>query len=152
VPEIVAALDGVGLKRADVRLWSAHYIGAHICSPRCWGPLGNTAWGSISADGTQFTDTADGRSLDESELNGDFFGTAAPKPKPVKHATGLLPLAVSFNADPPHGHNWSVARAPGGNFSPGSEDHWAAAEIEVNTKTGQARIVGEAFNSKPLGG
>jgi hypothetical protein len=150
---IIDELHAWGLQRSQVGCWTAHYIGAHICSPSCWGQLSSTAWGSFTADGTQFTDTADGRSLDESELGDGFFAKPAPAPKPpaVKHATGLMHLNVTFNADPPHGHNWQIVKEPGGNFKPGSEDHWSSAEIQVNRKTGDVRIRGMKDNSPPLG-
>lgn len=84
---------------------------------------------------------------------------SAPKPKPkpkppaVKHATGVMNLAVVFNASPPHaGHNWQITKAAGGNFKAGSEDHWASAEVQVNMKTGAVRILGMPWNSPPLGG
>ena len=64
------------IARPLVRLWSAHYAGLHICSPRTCGLV------SIDMDGTQWTDRAWGRDLDESLLLADFFG-AAPAPKPA---------------------------------------------------------------------
>lgn len=70
VRPVVAALPGA---RAAVRLWTAHYqsvLGPHICGPSTCGQLG------VDADGTQWTDSALGRVLDESLLRGDFFGSA----------------------------------------------------------------------------
>lgn len=64
------------IPRAQVRLWSAHYAGLHICSAHTCGLT------SIAMDGTQWTDKAWGRDLDESLLLPDFFG-APPTPRPV---------------------------------------------------------------------
>lgn len=76
MPAIIHALQAAGIDRSRVRLWSAHWgIGPHICSSVACGA-------SFTADGTQFTDKALGRSLDESLLVDDFF-PAAPKRKPV---------------------------------------------------------------------
>jgi hypothetical protein len=65
---LVTTLGGAGISRAEVRLWSAHYgQGKHICGP---GTCGLTRH---ACDGTQWTDAALGRSLDESILLSDFF-------------------------------------------------------------------------------
>jgi hypothetical protein len=70
---LVSALGGAGISRAEVRLWSAHYgQGKHICGPSACGLTGH------ACDGTQWTDAALGRSLDESVLLGDFFSLSAP--------------------------------------------------------------------------
>lgn len=76
---ILQVLERGQIHRGDVRIWSAHYgQGPHICSPHACGA-------PFTADGTQWTDTALGRNLDESLLADDFF-PAAPKrhrlPKP----------------------------------------------------------------------
>lgn len=66
--DVAPVLVASGIKRASVRLWSAHYtFKAHICGPDSCGAL------SIDADGTQWTDEALGRNLDESLLAADFF-------------------------------------------------------------------------------
>ncbi|HZR50130.1 MAG TPA: hypothetical protein VFB06_11480 [Streptosporangiaceae bacterium] len=76
---VVPLIEASGIARSAVRLWSAHYsYKAHICGPASCRLM------SIEADGTQWTDTALGRDLDESLLAADFFGTAPhPKPAPV---------------------------------------------------------------------
>ena len=67
--EVIPAIRAAGISRAAVRLWSAHYTGApHICGPGSCKEL------SIDADGSQWTDKALGRDLDESLLAADFFG------------------------------------------------------------------------------
>jgi hypothetical protein len=71
----VPLLTAAEIPRTAVRLWTAHYLaGQHICGPKTCGLL------SINADGTQWTDTALGRSLDQSDLLGDFFDTPSPTP------------------------------------------------------------------------
>ena len=72
---IVPLVRAGTIARPLVRLWSAHYAGEHICGPGTCGAV------SLDADGCQWTDMAFGRSLDQSLLLADFFGTAPP-PKP----------------------------------------------------------------------
>lgn len=67
VTTVLRALYGAGMSRGDIRLWSAHYIGPHICNPNC-------GYGNWTADGTQYTQTGYGRNLDISLLREDFFG------------------------------------------------------------------------------
>ncbi|HEV2370934.1 MAG TPA: peptidoglycan-binding domain-containing protein [Streptosporangiaceae bacterium] len=74
---VIPALRIAGIPRAAVRLWTAHYAGRHICGPASCGELG------IDADGTQHTDRAYGRDLDQSLLLADFFAVPAPQPAPV---------------------------------------------------------------------
>jgi len=58
---VLKTLKAAGIKRSQVRLWTAHYTGrAHRCSPRCRFGL----W--TRADATQYTDKAHGKSLDAS--------------------------------------------------------------------------------------
>lgn len=65
---LMAAMQAAGLNLSDFRLWSAHYTGtAHICGPHSCGLV------SRDMDGTQWTDRALGRNLDESLLADDFF-------------------------------------------------------------------------------
>jgi peptidoglycan hydrolase-like protein with peptidoglycan-binding domain len=73
--EIVPVVQALPGGRGAVRLWTAHYgLGAHICGPSSCGAL------SIDADGTQWTSSALGRTLDQSLLTDSFFGTPAPVP------------------------------------------------------------------------
>jgi hypothetical protein len=74
---IVPLVRAGAIPRAAVRLWSAHYTRtAHICGPKSCGAV------SIDMDGTQWTDRAMGRNLDQSLLLPGFFGTAAaPAPE-----------------------------------------------------------------------
>lgn len=78
---IVTGLQAAGIKRAEYKIWSAHYgQGSHICGP---GTCGLCLW---ACDGTQFTNTAFGHSLDESLLRDDFFD-ALPVPPPPAEPT-----------------------------------------------------------------
>src|SRR5215469_17925758 len=65
------ALHAVGVHRNQIRFWSAHYTTRHICSP--------SVCGFPQADGTQWTDRAHGRNLDQSELESSFFQTTAQR-------------------------------------------------------------------------
>jgi len=66
---VLRDLATAGIKRNEVRLWSAHYAGRHICGPGvCPYP---------QADGTQWRDNAPGANgsrVDESLLHDGFFG------------------------------------------------------------------------------
>ena len=64
---LVAHLKAHGIHRHQYVLWLAHYWGPrHICGPKtCGCPVG--------ADGTQWTDRSNDRSLDESWLHRSFW-------------------------------------------------------------------------------
>lgn len=81
VDSVVSALAAAGIGRSSYRLWSAHYgLGVHICGP-------STCKVTITAcDATQYTDTANGESLDESIALANFFTTVTP-PAPVTEPT-----------------------------------------------------------------
>jgi hypothetical protein len=67
---VLPVLSQAKIARSTVRLWTAHYgLGEHICGPSSCGAL------SIEADGTQWTSSALGRVLDQSELQASFFTT-----------------------------------------------------------------------------
>lgn len=58
---VLSVLTLSGIKRSQIRLWTAHYTKvAHRCDKSCGFGMPTVA------DATQFTDTALGRSLDES--------------------------------------------------------------------------------------
>lgn len=72
---LVNTLSAAGIARGQYLIWSAHYTySPHICSPG--------GCGYPQADGTQWTDHAFGRNLDESLLNEGFFGPPPPPPDP----------------------------------------------------------------------
>lgn len=66
---IISLMDAAGIPRSTLRLWSAHYTKhPHFCGPHTCGEI------PLDADGTQWTDVALGRSLDQSLMDDDFFG------------------------------------------------------------------------------
>lgn len=74
---IIPVVRASRFPRDQVRLWSAHYTySAHVCGP------GSCRLTSIGMDGTQWTDRAYGRNLDQSLLLPGFFG---PPPVPSPH-------------------------------------------------------------------
>jgi hypothetical protein len=102
--QVIDAMKAAGVARSTLRLWSAHYTGeAHICGPSSCGALPE------DADGTQWTDNANGLDLDESLLLDDFFGGTVP-PVTYSSVTGSLPVLTGGmnDADLPH---WYVRRA-----------------------------------------
>lgn len=80
---LLRTLAAAGIKREHVRLWTAHYTGReHLCGPRCGFGMPTTA------DATQWTDRALGRSLDRSLCAESFFAPVhvpdgGPKPTPA---------------------------------------------------------------------
>lgn len=70
VDSLAATMTANGFPRTSYRLWSAHYgAGEHICGPAACKLT------RYACDGTQWTDNALGRNLDQSVLASDFFGT-----------------------------------------------------------------------------
>ena len=68
VRAVLSALSAAGIRRSQIRLWTAHYTGkAHVCSPSCGFGM------TTRADATQFTDRALGRNLDESYCTRSFW-------------------------------------------------------------------------------
>jgi hypothetical protein len=73
VPALEEAMRSSGVARHEYRLWSAHYtFHPHICGQACGL--------QVAADGTQWTDRALNRNLDESLLNGAFFASTPKRP------------------------------------------------------------------------
>jgi hypothetical protein len=93
IRNVLGELAAVGVARGETRVWSAHYgIGEHICSP--------AVCGFPAADGTQWTDAAHGRNLDQSALLVGFFKPPAPKPKPAPaQIPEDLSMLVVFGTD-----------------------------------------------------
>ncbi len=102
---VLPAIAAVPVLRTAVRLWTAHYgAGEHICGPRSCGQL------SIDADGTQWTDAALGRTLDQSLLLDDFFGTPVPAPAPyAEFNMSKIAVLKQGDSDKP-GAFWPVRR------------------------------------------
>lgn len=85
---VIGTMSRAGIARGSYLLWSAHYGHYHICGPATCGFPG--------ANGTQFTDKALGRVLDESVLGPEFFAAAKPAPKPKPQPR---PLPVLHKGD-----------------------------------------------------
>jgi GH25 family lysozyme M1 (1,4-beta-N-acetylmuramidase) len=68
IDKLMLTMNANGFKRSEYRLWSAHYgRGEHVCGP-------NTCTQTQTpVDGTQWTDNALGRNLDQSTLLPNFF-------------------------------------------------------------------------------
>lgn len=67
-PAVLRALAATGIKRRDIRLWTAHYtFRPHLCSSECGYGLKGTA------DATQYHDHALGRNLDASLCAAKFL-------------------------------------------------------------------------------
>ncbi|HWW67307.1 MAG TPA: hypothetical protein VNY83_04935 [Solirubrobacterales bacterium] len=65
---LLGKLERAGIKREQVRVWTAHYTFApHLCGPHSCGALRSTI-----ADATQWTDQALGRNLDQSLVAAGF--------------------------------------------------------------------------------
>lgn len=89
VDALVEEMAAAGIARGVYRLWSAHYTNvAHLCGPATCGACKN------SADATQFTSHAEGKSLDESVCATGFFTLVTP-PAPVGE-----PVLVLGDKDP----------------------------------------------------
>lgn len=106
--QVITVMEAASIPLTSIRLWSAHYgSGAHICGPD------TCRLTSVSMDGTQWTDVALGRNLDESVLLDSFFG-AAPPPSTdwqVKMMNSLPTLKQGADdAKLPH---WYVRRIQG---------------------------------------
>lgn len=110
VDQMMLTMNANGFKRDQYRINSAHYTGTpHICGPDSCGVC------QEQCDGTQYTDHADGSSLDESLLSYEVVFTAPeapkpepkaepkpePKPEPVKDEPKPAPEPVSVPAPEP---------------------------------------------------
>lgn len=77
VAALLSALAVSGVTRSQIRLWTAHYdYKEHLCSPQSCPGFGLMT----TADATQWTNNALGRSLDQSLLAPNFFGPVPVKP------------------------------------------------------------------------
>lgn len=94
--QLYLTMTANGFARSTYRVWSAHYgSGQHVCGATTCGFSLNGG----SADGTQWTDVALGRSLDESVLADNFFQAAPPPPPPPPPAgKATQPTHVSGSA------------------------------------------------------
>lgn len=65
--KLMLTMNANGFKRAQYRLWTAHYDGNHICSPSSCKQV------KTAVDGTQWTSSSGGKDLDQSSLLPNFF-------------------------------------------------------------------------------
>jgi hypothetical protein len=101
---ILESVSVAGVSRDTVRLWSAHYtMESHICGPHSCKAM------TLPADGTQWTDRALGKNLDQSLLDDDFFGTVSPPALDLEAIMNALPqLSLGMkDKDLPH---WYIRR------------------------------------------
>lgn len=92
---VIVVLSARQIPRASVRLWSAHYTEEpHICGPASCGAT------SIDMDGTQWTEHALGRDLDQSLLLDDFFGSQPAPPLPEWEIDMGLPTVQAGSTGP----------------------------------------------------
>ncbi len=140
---VLPALEAAGITRSSVRLWSAHYsLGEHICGPGTCQAL------SISADGTQWTDRALGRNLDQSVLLPGFFSVPVPPPDPGWTAAMISDLPVVQQGDTGEAvrtaQGLCVARrhqiAVDGDFGPAT--HAAVTAIQSAARVAADGVVG----------
>lgn len=93
---LMTVMASASISRSQYRLWSAHYqSGEHICAPgRCGFP---------QADGTQWTDTVHGLSVDQSLLSATFFAADPPGPSvdPTILETDMFTLKLGAGAVTP---------------------------------------------------
>lgn len=88
VSALVTLLAAHGITRSQYLIWSAHYgRGNHICSP--------STCGYPQADGTQWTSSAMGKSLDESTVNEWFFKVP---PRPTVNITKAIVALDHYDA------------------------------------------------------
>lgn len=108
--DLLRVLRGAGIDLSRVRFWTAHYgAGEHICgSPGCGYHL------DVTPDGTQWTDAAMGRNLDQSVVADDFFGAAGTATITTTDAQedGMQKVKIHIPALGPHGNGWEIV--PGG--------------------------------------
>ena len=73
MPTVLSILDISGIKRSQVRVWTAHYtLKPHRCDKSCGFGFNTTA------DATQYTNKALGKTLDASLISDAFFDPGVP--------------------------------------------------------------------------
>lgn len=145
VNDLVAVLTNAGITRTEYKIWSAHYgAGTHICGPATCNLT------SYACDGTQFTQTAFGDSLDESVCDSGFLGTVqAPVTTDPTLAPGdtgdyVRTLQTRLNV-------WGYKLAVDGDFGP--EVETAVKDLQTKHKLTVDGVAGPAtwalLNSAP---
>lgn len=96
---VLGVLAAAGISRSQVRLWTAHYTKTpHRCTSVCGFGFTGTA------DATQYTDVAEGRSLDASLVASTFF------PSTVTVAVRRRALRAWILARHAHGATWAALK------------------------------------------
>ncbi len=137
---VIPVITGAPILRSAIRLWTAHYgEGEHICGPG----KGTCGQLSIGADGTQWTPNALGRTLDQSRLLDDFFGTSVPSPSQAYAEVDMakLPVLKQGDSDKP-GQFWSVRRLQALVALTGRLNSLPAAQILADGTFGPATAAG----------
>jgi hypothetical protein len=97
---VLRALSDAGIRRSQVRLWTAHYTGTpHRCTRACVGGFAATA------DATQYTDKALGKNLDASLVSDAFFDPG------VGAAVRRRALRAWVLAQRAHGTTWAKIKS-----------------------------------------
>jgi peptidoglycan hydrolase-like protein with peptidoglycan-binding domain len=76
IDAVNSAMSDAGISRSEYFIWSAHWIGLHICSP--------SSCGYPQADACQY---ASNNSFDSDVWGDGIFGAAPPPPPPNQHPT-----------------------------------------------------------------
>jgi peptidoglycan hydrolase-like protein with peptidoglycan-binding domain len=135
---VVPVIRAAPILRSAVRLWSAHYTEEpHICGPKSCGAT------SIDMDGTQWTSKALGRTLDQSRLLDDFFGTPVPSPSTAYAEVDMakLPVLKQGDSDKP-GQFWPVRRLQALVALTGKINGIPAAQVSADGVFGKATDAG----------
>lgn len=112
----------------DFALHSAHYTGVpHLCSPSCGFGFTRTA------HNTQWTDRAEGRSLDADLCTPFGVGISPSTPR----ASGIARAELALNLS---NRNASVHGAPGKDVQLSHDDIWLPVTVEINERTGAWRV------------
>jgi hypothetical protein len=103
---LLTALAAEGIKREEIRLWTAHYtFRPHLCDAKCGFGMPTVA------DATQYHDHALARNLDASLVQDTFFAlpkpAPSPKPKPAPSPVTPVPHGEPKN-QPPFHRLWPV--------------------------------------------
>lgn len=103
MPHVLSVLKASGIKRSQVRVWTAHYtFKAHRCNKNC-------GYGFTTlADATQYSDKALGRNLDVSLVSDAFFDPG------VSAAVKRKLLRAAILAEKTRGWTWAKIKATAG--------------------------------------
>lgn len=143
--EVLASLHAAGIPRDHFKLHTAHWTGQpHICTGIA------SAYGTVDADATQYTDQALGRSLDASLCKDNYFSGLGRAPqRKQKHPSGVMNANVSIDWSKPPGHKGSI-RGTKGTWKAGTDQPLEVFQISVD-RHGVWRIAPIPNDTPPLG-